>query len=171
MSWDVLLLSVSPDVRTINDLGDDFAGESLGTPTEVAHRLRQIFPALDLTDPSWGVLATEEYSVEFSIGDDNPCLSLMLHVRGPESAIEPIQRLCENTGWLAFDTSDGDLIDFSNDPAKGLRQWIEYRLKADPSGPLRGIALPIEGKGIVFFDAFAQRALEPPTKRWWQFWR
>lgn len=82
MSWDVLVLRPPVDLRTIADADDDFQGESLGTPAEVAGVLEQLFPSIDLTDPTWAILATDEYSIEFSIGDETPCTSLMLHVRG-----------------------------------------------------------------------------------------
>src|SRR5439155_700804 len=87
----------------------------------------------------------ERRSIEFSIGDENPCASLMLHVRGTESVIEPLRALCERTDWRAFDTSDGELLDFSRDPGKGLREWLAYRARVAPDAPVRGVALPIEG--------------------------
>lgn len=169
MSWDVLLLRLAKDVRAINDLPDDFAAESLGSPAEVAATLKALFPAIDLTDPTWAVLIDDDYSIEFSIGDANPCTSLMLHVRGTESVIKLIRSLCERTAWRAFDTTDGKLLDFSKDPAKGLREWIAYRAQVAPDAPIRGVALPIEGKGVVFFDADPRPARR--RKKWWQFWR
>lgn len=170
MSWDVLLLRAAPEIRSIDELPNDYSGESLGTPTEVAKILRELFPHIDLRDPAWGVLEHEEYSIEFNIGDEVPCTSVTLHIRGPESAIEPLRLLCKRTGWLAFDTSDGELIDFATDPAKGLRDWIAYRQQAGIAGPLRGVSLPVKGKGVVFFDALPDRPAKK-KRSWWQFWR
>lgn len=85
-----------------------------------------------------------------------------------ETAIEPIRVLCDRTGWRAFDTSDGDLIDFAGDSTKGLREWIAYRQKAGITGPLRGVALPVDGQRLVFFDALPQPM---KRKKWWQIWR
>lgn len=156
MSWDVLLFRLPPSIRSLNELPDDFAGESLGTPTDVADVVRDLFPHIDFSDPTWGVLETEQYSIEFSIGDEVPCTSVMLHVRGPENAIGPVRELCARTGWSAFDTSSGDLIDFAADPTKGLREWIAYRQQAGITGPLRGVSLTAAGQGRVFFDALPQ---------------
>lgn len=68
----------------------------------------------------------------------------MLHVRGGEGSIETIRRLCAETGWGAFDATNGDLMDFQGDPARGLRKWAQFR------------------------DAVAY-GIKP--KRWWEFWK
>ena len=128
-----------------------------------------MFPSIDLADPSWAVLVTDDYSIEFSIGEETPCTSVMLHVRGPETAIEPLRAVCERTGWRAFDTSTGDVIDFADDPAKGLRKWIAYRQKSGITGPLKGVSLPIDNKGAVVFDAPPQQS-SVKKKKWWQLW-
>jgi hypothetical protein len=48
------------------------------------------------------MLEGEDYSMELNIGKDDPCSTMMLHVRGGDGALEPIRRLCEATGWAAL---------------------------------------------------------------------
>jgi hypothetical protein len=171
MSWDVILLNLPPDIRSINDLGDDF-DSVLAPVSDVRKLVSHVVPSVDLSDPGWGILEADDYSIEFSIGEDDPCTSLMLHIRGTESALEPIRALCAATGWKAFDCSDGDLMDWSGDPGKGLREWRAYRDQVIPGAPERGVSLPMEGDKRVFFDALPTRPRpsESSRKPWWKFW-
>ena len=168
MSWDVILLDLPPEVTSISELEDDF-GSELGPVAAVRGTLVRLFPQIDFTDPEWGILEAEDYSIEFSVDADDPCTSIMLHVRGTENALEPIRRVCAETGWKAFDCSDGELMDWDGDPGRGLREWRAYRTQTMPDAPERGVALPMEGGKRVFFDAMpvAQAKLRKP---WWKFW-
>jgi tetratricopeptide (TPR) repeat protein len=50
-------------------------------------------------------------------------------VRGDDRVVKAIQQICEHTGWQALDCSTNDLIDFANNPARGLQQWRGYLSK------------------------------------------
>ena len=52
MSWDVLLLRLSEGVRNLSELTDDFES-SLDANSEVMAILLELFPSLDVTDPTW----------------------------------------------------------------------------------------------------------------------
>jgi hypothetical protein len=151
MSWDVLLLRLPPGITSVGDIPDNF-GEVLGTTDEVRRLLAGILPTLDLTDPAWGVLESANYSIEFSIGADEPCNAVMLHVRGLDDALEPIQAVCGASGWQAIDCSSGDVIVFDADPARGLRAWREYRDRVAPGAPVKGVSLGMQDGKRVFFD-------------------
>ena len=172
MSWDVILLSISPDVQSMDDIDDDsFA--PLGTTDDVRKVLIEAVPNLDLSDPTWGILEAPEYSIEFSIGKEEPCDSVMLHVRGEDGAIAPIQAVCEASGWKALDCSDGEIIEFDSNPAQGLRSWREYRDRVAPGSPTKGVSLAGPDGNRVFFDALPQSIPQDPDQKrpWWQFWK
>jgi hypothetical protein len=141
MSWDVILIDMPSGIVTIDDLPKDFSPE-LGPRTHVLSTIATMLPDLDLTDPAWGILDGDDFSIEFNIGDGDPITDIMLHVRGGDDAIHVIQHICEHTGWRAFDTSTGDLIDFAQDPTAGLRQWRAYRDRVVAS-------LKAEGKKVI----------------------
>ncbi len=127
MGWDVILLNVPSGARTIARLPDGGV-IPLGSREEVLAAIGRAFPELDLTDPSWLVLSSDAYAVEFSVGPNQSVDSLMLHVHGDSRAIAIVQRLCEAGKWRAFDTSAGEFIDFdSPNRDRGLRRWQEYR--------------------------------------------
>ena len=171
MSWDVLILAVPPGIRSVADLPDGF-DPAIGPLSDVLQVLGDLFPSINLHDPTWGVLVADSYSMEFNIGEDDPCRSIMLHVRGDEAAIEAIQKLCHRTGWRALDMSAGELIDFDSDPSKHLRSWGAYRQSISPEAPNRGVLFTLPDGGQVVVDAVTSTA--PPPKRpkpWWRFWR
>jgi hypothetical protein len=160
-------------MRSISEAPDE-GGDPLGSTAAVRSLLSRVLPSIDFSDPTWGILDADEYSIEFSIGAEEPCTSLMLHVRGPEEAIVPIKAVCNETGWKAYDCSDGELIDFNADPARGLRAWIEFRNRSTPIGPLKGISLSTSDGKKVLFDSFQRRndpdGQEIQRKPWWKFW-
>jgi len=143
MSWDVFIMNVPADIVSATELPDDFSGE-LGSPEYVLAKLASIFPSINLTDPTWGGLDTEDGSIEFNIGSKDPIKTMMLHARGGNSVIGAIQMLCDQTGWRALDMTTGDFINFENNPAEGLKQWRSYKDKV-----------------IASYE----------TKKWWQFWK
>ena len=172
MSWDAILLRLPQDVTTVAELGDG-EPDPLGSTDEVRNLLCTVLPDLDLSDPAWGILESSDYSIEFSIGKEEPCTSIMLHVRGLDSAIEPIRAVCAQSKWQALDCSTGELIDFDSDPAQGLRAWRAYRNKVAPGGPAKGFSLSTPDGGRVFFDGppTPARKTKPQRRPWWQFWK
>ena len=152
---------------------DDDSYSPLGSTSEVRQVLARALPDLDLGDPTWGILEGTDFSIEFSIGEEEPCTSVMLHVRGSDEAINPIQVVCDASGWKALDCSDGEIIEFDSDPAQGLRSWREYRERVSPGAPTKGVSLVGPDGKKVFFDAAPQTIPQPetPKRRWWQFWK
>jgi hypothetical protein len=169
MSWDVILMSVPSVIVAVEDFPDDFSSE-LGPQPQVLSTIAAILPDLDLTDPTWGILDGDDFSIEFNIGDGDPVDTIMLHVRGGDSAIRAIQHICEHTGWRALDTSTGDFINFAEDPTEGLQQWRTYRNQVVAS-------LEAEGKEVITdakvggIRVGAIEIAKPKKKKWWQFWK
>ena len=125
MSWDVLLMNISESVARIEDLPQDFKNV-LGSRADMLARLVALVPNLDLSDPSWGQLDHPSFSVEFNLGNEDPIDTVMLHVRGGDEAVQLIQTICEASGWRAYDTSTGELMDFEDEPARGIRAWRAF---------------------------------------------
>ena len=167
MSWDVLVFHAPPEIETVEQMGDDFH-TVLGPRDEVLGRLRELFPEIDLSDPTWGDLEGPGYSIELNIGDKDPVESIMLHVRGGAEAIEPMRRLCEATGWRAMDMGDCEFLDFDEDPARGLRDWQELLGQAIEEAEISGGEVVADAKiGAKRVDAVAVPRRRKP---WWRFW-
>jgi hypothetical protein len=141
VSWDVLIMRVPDGVKRAADLPEDF-DHRLGTSAEVRSRLLEIFPRLDLCDPARGYLEGDHYSIVFSLGSEDPCEAIMLHVRGGEGSVAPVETLCRATGWGAFDTTESEFIDFeAPDSGKGFDAWRAFRDRVSPEAPEKGVSV------------------------------
>ena len=109
MSWDVILLSKSKTIESLNGNNKP----SLGNKDDVVAQLLRLFPTADFSDRNWGVLEQRGFSIQFNLGASNDITELTLHVRGDDRVVKAIQQICEHTGWQALDCSTNDLIDFA----------------------------------------------------------
>lgn len=162
-------MNVPPDIVRAQDIPENFSS-TLGPQPQVLSVIAAILPGLDLSDPAWGILDGQDFSIEFNIGCSDPVDTIMLHVRGGEAAIDPIRHICEHTGWRALDLNIGDFINFSGDPAAGLQKWRDHRDRLAAS-------LQAEGKVVVKDIRVCGKRLDmiamedPKRRKWWQFWK
>jgi hypothetical protein len=134
MSWDISIMNFPP-VATARDIPDDWQVEPLGTRAEVTAKILEAVPTADFSDPAWGRIEGETFSIEVNIGADDLVISFMLHVRGGDEAIAVIVALVQRGGWRALDISTGEI--FSGAPARGgFAVWRAYRDAVIPdAGP------------------------------------
>src|SRR5262245_41051087 len=128
MSWDVVLFK-SPHPST-SELPKDFRPAPIGTLEDVRKSLHDVLPDIDFGDPSWGVLDGRDWSIEFSIGADEPVESVTLHVRGSDDAIWAVRAAAEALNARVLDFSTAEFVSFDADPAAGLRKWRAFRDRA-----------------------------------------
>jgi hypothetical protein len=111
MSWDLLLLSLPAEVRSADELPDDYRSEPLGRHQDIQMALRSHVPDVDLADPTWGHLAGEAWSIELNIGRGDPVDSIMLHVRGTgDAVISQVFRIAAAVDARVLDCADGGLL-------------------------------------------------------------
>lgn len=125
MSWDVMVFHVTGDVQDIEDM-TEHQMLSLGSQQKVIDTFQTLFPDIDFTDPTWGILRRNEYSIEFNMGPEEEVQSIMLHIRGGDTVIDVLRTIHNETGWKLIGDEEG-IMDFDNHPEKGLQQWREYR--------------------------------------------
>ncbi|MGB3295145.1 MAG: hypothetical protein WBB01_19350 [Phormidesmis sp.] len=85
---------------------------------------------MDWSDPTWGLYSGNGYSIEFSIGDDDPIQDMMLHVRGGGDVIAAIQQFARPLNWAVFDSSTSEFLDLDNPSQAGWEGSQAYRDKA-----------------------------------------
>jgi len=127
MSWDVIIFNVSNEIKSVSELTED-AIKPLGSRDNVLSAIKTTFPQANLSDPSWVVQDGAGYSIEFSLGQNDPIQTMMVYVRGDISSLRAIEQFCRTTGWRAFDSSVGDFIDFSDlNYDRGFKRWEQYK--------------------------------------------
>jgi hypothetical protein len=129
MSWDILIQDL-PNVAGVEDIPDDFQPKPLGSLEDVVDRLRTAFPTADFSDSTWAILDQDDWSIEFNIGDNDPCESVMLHVRGGGTeAIDAVQRTIDVLGGRGLDLQGPGF--FELDEARvSFAKWQAYRDQA-----------------------------------------
>lgn len=150
MSWDVLLHAAYEPPPPAGELPDDWRGEPLGSQAEVRAKISECLAEVDWSDPAWGTFDGDEYTYEFNTGDDEPCSSVMVHVRGGGPAVAPLLQLARRCHWYLLDTSSGEWMHHSESPEAG---WLDFQ---------------------AFRDQALQQVYGSRTaaakKPWWRFW-
>lgn len=129
MSWDILISDLPKDAASIGDIPNDFHGGSIGQRSDLITAIREVEPEVDFTDPSWGVLETSDFVIEFNMGGEGSIRSFMLHVRGGGAATDFIGGLVHQLGLRAIDCSEGEFFDDST-AAASFARWQAFRDKA-----------------------------------------
>jgi len=111
MSWDVFVFNAPPHIATMDEIPIDFLPPPLGAASDVGKRLRESVEAVDLTDPTWCRVLGETWSIELSLGADDPVEAIMLYVRGGgDDVLTVIARIAAAVEARALDISTGEFL-------------------------------------------------------------
>jgi len=127
MAWDVSLFKFSRRYGSVSEIASDEQLVNLGSLSEVQSTVTSIFPDTDWSDPHWGIFSSQVGSIEFNVGKEDPVQGVALHVRAGDEIVNGILLLCESFECQAIDLSDGSFLEQSDDPARNLKKWREYR--------------------------------------------
>ena len=125
----MIYAAAAPPPR-VEELPEDWVGIPLGPCESVRSKLSSAVPQIDWSDPTWGQLDERDYSIEFNIGEDEPCESVMLHIRGSDAGnfLHGILRdISQNTGWYIM--VGEEWFHQSTDPMKGFGEFTAFRDK------------------------------------------
>jgi len=149
MTWDVILMQVSPSITSI-EAGAGEIESPLGTRAAVRSRLAGILKEADFTDRTQGTYSTPEYTIELDLGEADPVEAIECHLRGEEQALAMLKRICTLTGWRALNVTTGSFINF------------HQSLSTVPERPHRP-------RPNTVYETVA--AVPVRDKKWWQFWK
>ncbi|NVL83974.1 hypothetical protein, partial [Escherichia coli] len=68
-----------PPVASVEDIPEDFDPQPLGPRDTVILKFRAVLPDVDFSDPGWGLLRREGWSIEFNLGNDAECSGVSLY--------------------------------------------------------------------------------------------
>jgi len=154
MSWDVVLQNARVAVDS-NEAADAGSASALGSADSVRALISEVHRRVDWNDPTWGVLDGDRWSIEFNLGDSQTTDSIMLHVRGRGDPLPAITAICKRTGWTAFDSSSGELLDLQNPSPQGwlafqaFRDELQSLAEVRDASTLRRSGLKLEGATLV----------------------
>lgn len=125
MSWDVFVQNLPGDARRVKDIPDDYQPEPLGMRSAIIEKISHVLPDVDFTDPTWGKLVRDDFSIEINMLDDDIITAITLHVQGSAAAVYAVTQVIDAVGGRGLDSWTGELFD----PTVGvhsLRRWQAY---------------------------------------------
>ncbi len=136
MSWDVFVQSIPEGVQDVRDIPDDFVPGPLGPRDEIVAGIRDVFPAVDFSDPEWGRVEGDGYSIEINLNAEDPVKSFALHVRGDTAATDAVAALLDRLAFRAFDPQSPTGVFEAESSGQGFEKWRAYRDQtAEPHRP------------------------------------
>ena len=130
MSWDIFAMDVPPEFKSIEEIPSDFTPRSLGSRSALIAKLKAIVPIADFSDPSWGLIEKDGWSIELNMGDDEVCRDFAFHVRGDgDEAVEVVARILTGLGIRAFDPQSGGLFVAGPSAIASFNEWRAFRDK------------------------------------------
>jgi len=127
MSWDVSVQRFTREYELVSDIPDSERCVVLGSSAEVRAAISRFFSTVDWSDVTRGVFDSEDGSIEFNMGTNEPNTGFMMHVRASDKLIPTIVAMCKTARWQALDCSDGEFLEQSSEPSAGLKNWAAYR--------------------------------------------
>ena len=104
MSWDISFTQAETPPPPVAEMPDDWRGVAWGPAADLRAALSAQFPAIDWSDPLWGIYDGAGFSMEFDLGSDDPVEGFVVHMRGGgEAAITAVERLLALPGWYGLD--------------------------------------------------------------------
>lgn len=127
MSWDIFVQQLPDDVRAVSEMPNEFVPEPLGARSDIVSGIRDVFPTVDFSDPEWGRIDEEQFSIEINISADDPVRSFALHVRGDSSAAQAVAALLDRLRFRALDPQSPTGIFDAPAAYQSFDGWRDYR--------------------------------------------
>jgi hypothetical protein len=127
MSWDIFVQDMPREAKSIGDIPAGFRPASIGERSVIIQRIREVVPTVDFSDPSWGRIAADGWSIEVNLGAKEDCQGFALHVRGGDAAAGAVAAILEHLGLRALDSQTGDFFVPGPEAVESFRKWRAYR--------------------------------------------
>jgi hypothetical protein len=108
MSWDIFVQELPAGAHSFDDIPEDFEPGPLMSREALIAGIRQVVPSAKFPDSSWASLEGPGYSIEVSIGDEDPVTSFAFHVSGGDLAPGVVADLLAHFGLRGLDSASDD---------------------------------------------------------------
>lgn len=128
MSWDLIVFAADTPMNSDSDgiasFAENWTSPNIGMLPEVQQSIALIFSEVDWSDPIWGILVGNSYSLEFALGSAEQINTFSIYARG--EATPAVMQLANITGWKILDVSTMTWLNQAIDPDVGRRQFQSY---------------------------------------------
>jgi len=126
MSWDISIGDFPPEIASVQDFPSDFSMKPLGTHAEIIEKICVLYPQANFSDPAWGLINGEGYSIEVNMGKKEPLTGFMLHVRGGEQAMFAVADLLDHLHLRGIDCQTSEFF-VLREGLDSFQKWRVYR--------------------------------------------
>lgn len=129
MSWDIFVQDLPPEAESVSEIPADFRPAMLGKRPIIIQRIKEVVPDANFSDPSWGLIDGEDWSIEVNIPDED-CVGFVLHVRGQDAAVGLVAAILQHLDVRALDSQTGAFFVASPEATRAFGTWRKYRDRA-----------------------------------------
>lgn len=127
MSWDIIAIDMPPEIKCVADIPKGFVPPPLGKRAEVIGKIEAIIPAANFSDPGWGLIRGEGWSIEVSLGKAEECGSFSLHLRGGDGAFGALVAILQGLNLRAIDCQTSEFFVAGKEGVESFERWKQYR--------------------------------------------
>lgn len=127
MSWDLCVQDWG-GVKRLSEIPDDFEPQAIGMRSDLIKQIKEVEPLVDFEDESLGELCTDQFTIEFNMGNEELVSAFMIHVRGNKLAISVIGVILDKLALQATDGKEDTFFDVEQSK-ESFELWIDYKNK------------------------------------------
>jgi len=129
MSWDIFVADLPSEVKRVDELPKHFRPAPIGPRSEIIAKIQEVIPGADFSNPRWGYIKGDGWSIEVSIGDEEICDGFFLHVRGADAdaAVGAIATMLTRLALRAIDFQTSEFFIAGPQAIESFRRWRQYR--------------------------------------------
>jgi hypothetical protein len=88
----------------------------IGKRAEIIAKIIDVVPDADFSDPAWGTIQGQGWSIELNMGTSEDCKSFAFHIRGRREAANVVGAVLDHLKLRAVDAETGEF--FRTKPAE-----------------------------------------------------
>ena len=127
MSWDIFVQDFPRDAKCLEEIPEDFVPAPLGKTATIIAKIREVVPFANFSNPSWGRIDGEGWSIEVNIDDSENCNGFAFHVRGGDAAAGVVAAILNHLDLRAVDSQSGDFFRPGQQAVESFQRWRSYR--------------------------------------------
>lgn len=127
MSWDIYVMDLPTGAQDVADIPDDFVPQPLGLRTEIISKILEVVPGADFSNPAYGHIAGQDFSIEVNLGKQEEVDSFAFHARGNDTAASIIVAILQHLNLRAVDTASESGLFHPERAIESFSKWRAYR--------------------------------------------
>jgi hypothetical protein len=127
MSYDIFVQDLPADAAKVEDIPATFKPATLGRRSEIIRQIEKVVPTAEFSNPAWGCIRGDDWSIEVNIGTSDECFGFALHVRGGDEAFGVVAAILQGLSLRALDPQAGGFFVANPAALESFRKWRAYR--------------------------------------------